>query len=78
MLDIHLHFKGRNFMTPNVIRYGSAGQFIYELSSGRNINDTGLMYGVTVKHRNGDSTDLSVACITQQEALDYIRTLATL
>ncbi len=78
MINIGRHFKGRNFMTPDIINYGESGSYIYELSSGRNICGTSLMYGVTVKQCNGDSTELGRKCDTKQEALDYIRTLGSI
>lgn len=41
-------FNGRkNVLTPDVIRYGKRGPYIYELSSGERM-DGGRMYGVTV------------------------------
>ena len=38
--------KGENFMTPKVIEYGEAGNYVYELSTGYGL--TSKLYGVTV------------------------------
>ena len=46
------YFKGKNFMTPNVIRYGETDNFYYELSKGQGISG-GDIYGVTVITKDG-------------------------
>lgn len=42
----------KNFMTPNIVRYGQKGAFLYELSNGRGFGDQ-LIYGVTVITMDG-------------------------
>jgi hypothetical protein len=68
--------KGSNFMTPEVIRYGQQGDYVYELSRGSGFYGKPV-YGVTVvdlrtdEHRN----DLSESFASLQEATDYINDL---
>jgi len=40
--------KGKNFITPEVVRYQQQGDYAVELSKGDFCNDT--IYGVTVVH----------------------------
>lgn len=62
----------RNFMTPDLIRYGQHGRFFYELSSGMFMNDK--LFGVTVLEKNGTKRhDLSSSFPTQSEAEQYIK-----
>lgn len=50
---------GGNFMTPNVLRLGKRGRFVYELSCGRGFRDD-VIYGVTVVELPGvKRSDLS-------------------
>ena len=42
----------RNFMTPDILRFGIRGHFIYELSSGAGI-DGGTLYGLPVLELDG-------------------------
>lgn len=39
--------KGSNFMTPDVLRYGFTGKYVYELSEGRGM-DNQPIFGLTV------------------------------
>lgn len=43
----------RNFMPPNVIRYGRKGEMAYELSSGEGFSGE-TIYGLTVVHYDSD------------------------
>ena len=67
--------KGKNFITPEIMRYGQQGDYVYELSKGAWL-DAGL-YGVTVvdlrtnKHRN----DLSRSFTDYKQANEYINDL---
>lgn len=62
----------RNFMTPNVERYGKAGRLLYELSSGRGFGRE-TIYGVTVIDVDGNKrSDLSNCFATRDEAAEYI------
>lgn len=50
----HKVYKGSpNFMTPDVLRYGSKGDHVYELSRGDGFGDIKVMIGVTVLKREG-------------------------
>ena len=40
--------NARNFMTPDILRFGIRGHFIYELSSGRGIEPGTTIFGVSV------------------------------
>lgn len=72
--DISKQFKGRNFMTPDVIRYGEINEHaVYELSSGTGIFSADL-FGVTVKG-TGDDFGLSKCFETREEAEVYIKEL---
>jgi len=68
--------KNRNFMTPELERYGQQGDFVYELSSGQGMTGN-TVYGVTVvdlrtkEHRH----DLSNMFHSYKEANDYINDL---
>lgn len=64
-----------NFMSPNVIRYGSRGDWLYELSWGEGIGG-GKMFGVTVIHkRMGRDHDQSQCFSTKSEAETHIAKL---
>jgi len=67
------NLKGKNFMTPDIIKYGESGTYIYELSEGR-FMDT-KMYGVTVLTRRGERTELDKCFSDLEEAKTYIETL---
>ncbi|MCK5610470.1 hypothetical protein KAR91_51835 [Candidatus Pacearchaeota archaeon] len=42
-------YKGNNFMTPEIVRFGNAGKYIYELSSsGKTQGFAANLHGVTV------------------------------
>ena len=68
--------KGCNFMTPEVIRYGQQGDYVYELSRGGGFYGS-PMFGVTVvdlrtdKHR----TDLSECFTSLVDSEEYIADL---
>jgi len=61
-----------NFMTPNVIKYGKRGKYIYELSDGDAFMRSGRIYGVTVLTTDGEKTDMGSSFQSKQEAEDYI------
>ena len=70
-------YKGNsNFMTPDRIRFGSSGEYIFELSSGRGIS-TPFLYGVTLLYRTGSKPDHdNNRCFnTRGEAEEYIDSL---
>lgn len=47
-------FKGhKNFMTPDIVRYGKVGRLLYELSSGTGFGGD-MAYGVTVIDVKGE------------------------
>lgn len=65
----------QNFMTPEVLRYGVAGPYGYELSWGHGLFG-GIKYGVTVLLLNGEKRhDLSAGGFTLEEAEEHIRKL---
>ena len=75
--DIARMFKGKNFMTDEVIRYGSAGKYYYELSTGKCIFDRDKsIFGITVKSKQGHQTksnpDLSKCFDSLKLAEEYI------
>lgn len=39
--------KGRNFMTPSLVRYGKRGRMIFEVSKGKGIWSP-MLYGLTI------------------------------
>ena len=66
-------FRGqKNFLTPNVIRYGQRDDYYYELSSGKGMGDSD-MFGVTVILSNGKKTGLSTCFDTQDHAEQFIK-----
>ena len=73
-LKIKRMFKGQNFITPYVIRYGQAGHYYYELSAGTWVHNTKI-FGVTVKTIDGGDTELSKMCDSLEEAETYITEL---
>ena len=64
-----------NFITPDALEYCNVGPFLFEISRGRNLRNTGYMYGVTVI-RDGDPCerrpDLSQSFSTLNECYYYI------
>lgn len=60
-------------MTPDIIKYGESGVYVYELSEGR-FMDT-KMYGVTVLTRRGERTKLDKCFSDLEEVKTYIETL---
>ena len=86
--EIAREFKGKNFMTPKILRYGQAGNVLYELSYGTGIYGDSDLYGVTVlekqdgkwvsshaAHENFDDV-LSQVFYSREEAETHIKTLA--
>lgn len=62
-----------NFMTPDVLRYGSKGDLVYELSTGTFGPDT--LFGVTVLERNGTGwhrSKHSKMCESRDKAEAYV------
>ncbi len=79
--DFKALFRGTNFMTPYVLRYGEltlAGgrTAYYELSFGPGLGK-GTLWGVTVRDQNGKSlaTDPSNCFASLETAETYIRSL---
>lgn len=69
------HVKGKNVMTPTVMSYGKAGEYIYELSKGRGIFSD-IIYGITVVHPDkGKQDNLSTCCHTEQEIQEHLNFL---
>lgn len=62
--------KGTNFVTPDIIRYGCVGKYVYELSTGMLMGTR--MYGVTVV-ADGKISDLSASFISIEDAEKYIK-----
>jgi hypothetical protein len=65
-------------MTPHVIEYGSAGKYIYELSTGRGFAKDSRLFGVTVylsEKLSGPYHEKSKCFHSKDEAFDYINTL---
>jgi hypothetical protein len=78
-------FKGSNFMTPDILRYGrsdehgkgAAGRVrFYELSTGRGFKGEPI-FGVTVRDSDGNrfDPDLSKMFFSRRAAEDYIEEL---
>jgi hypothetical protein len=68
-------FKGQpNFMTPNIVRYGKKGEYLYELSKGEGIGG-GTIYGVTFLTLEGERPEerVSKGGLTKQQAEDWIQ-----
>lgn len=68
--------KGKNFMTPDVSGYWISGNYICEVSHGRDFNNN-LIYGVTVV--NGETMqaehDLSKMFHKRKDAFNYVKVL---
>lgn len=77
-------YNGRtNWFTPSYYRFGQAGQYLYELSTGKFMRGY-TMFGVTVLTTDGTKTELS-QCFTDDDrskalaaAEEYIKKLASL
>lgn len=69
-------YKGKtNFMTGEIERYGKAGRYLYELSSGFGINGTRI-YGLTVLHLDGSKTEGLNSCfVCLKTAERFIKSL---
>ena len=68
--------KGQNFMTPDVLKFGQQGDYVYELSRGSAFNDE--MYGVTVVdlRTNQHRQDLSnMLCLRHEQQQINILTI---
>ena len=61
-----------NFLTPKVISYFDTKDYIIELASGKNINNSGHIYGVTIYERKRRKLYFSGTFFTKKEAFDYI------
>jgi len=68
-------FNGQgNFMTPDPIKYGKKGNYLYELSKGDFMGKT--MYGVTVITTEGEKTELSAGGFeTLEQCKTFIKDL---
>jgi hypothetical protein len=77
-------YNGRtNWFTPGYYRFGQAGHYLYELSTGKFMRGS-TMFGVTVLTADGTKTELS-ECFTDDDrnkalaaAEEYIKKLASL
>ena len=68
----NLYFRGSNFMTPEVVRYGFTQFYAYELSTGRGI-DRQPIFGVTVCNREtGENSPLSKVLQSRTDAERYV------
>ncbi len=62
-------YKGsKNFMTPDVVRYGKKGIYIYEISKGDWMGDD--IFGLTVLTLEGDKTDGANGCHNSMEEVE--------
>ncbi len=72
------YFKGRNFLTPKVLKQAWAGPYVYELSTGSGMFGSDDMYGVTVLKPKGAAfsaeriDDLSDCFFSKEDALRHI------
>lgn len=64
---------GRNFITPYVIDYYDIKDGACELSKGKFLDNT--LFGVTVVKNGENRYDLSKCFHSENEAMDYIKTL---
>lgn len=64
-----------NFLTPEAVDYGIAGDYAWELSTGTGIWNESL-YGVTVLELDGHRTTLGACFDSPEAALAYIEELA--
>ncbi len=72
-------FKGKNMMTPDIIKFGESGGFIFELSEGTGFNREPI-FGVTVLElTEGEApkrrSDLSQMFHNLTEAKDFAENL---
>ena len=69
----HRIYKGeKNFMTPDIIKYGKRGKMVYEIASGESFCG-GKLYGVTViELPTKKRKDLSIAFSTLKDAELYV------
>lgn len=65
--------KGHNFMTPYVIDYYEIKDGACELSTGKFLDVT--LFGVTVVKNRKNRYDLSKCFDSENEAMEYIKTL---
>lgn len=71
----HVYDGNTNFMTGTIERYGKAGKYLYELSSGMGINGTRI-YGLTVLHLDGTKTEGLNSCfVCLKTAERFIKSL---
>jgi hypothetical protein len=68
-------FKGRNFMTPDVLMYFKLRKGYAELSEGTGLNRQPI-FGVTVEPDTPDRARSKV-CQSKSEALAYIRSMSS-
>lgn len=72
---------GRNFITPNIVKYLKKDNLCIEISSGSNpVNMKDTIYGVTVLELLPHSgtkkrEDLNKSCQSVEEANEYVNTL---
>jgi len=61
-------FKGRNFVTPNIIGLFKVGECLVELSFGKSIVGDGYLVGCTV-----DDEQYSKCCTSLEELEDHLK-----
>jgi len=72
------YFKGKNFITQNIIEYGKISEDkFYELSYGESLFplSSQYIYGVSIADTNGFIHDLSNSFESKKDAEDYINQL---
>ena len=69
------YFKGKNFMTPNIVSYGKRKSHIYEISNNKSgsIYPLTIMWGLTVKTLDGKHSELSRCFFSEKELKNYIK-----
>ena len=66
----------RNFMTPNVVQYGTAGEYIYELSTSDSLWQGMKPFGVTLLYPNGAKPDATnIGMVSRSVAKAYLASL---
>jgi hypothetical protein len=70
----NVYNNNKHLLTPDIERYGKAGNYYYELSSGDGIQKEKI-YGVTVLTIGGEKTDLNSFFSTLEKAERFIKSL---
>ena len=64
-----------NFMTPNLVKLETIGDYIVEVSEGSGLEPGTRLYGVTVLELDGTRTDLSRSFPNPEAVAGYLETL---